>query len=127
MSRGTWLRPLRIKYHLRGYNGIHPGGILSFRYPDLTYIQRESLPFTDKEGSLLHYISDVGHCTYLYSHGAFLWSLEKHLPDVALMIFYHGEVAWTSVYKFHDWSVGSGGSLPTTDYKSPQVPVQDSS
>ncbi|KAL6126364.1 hypothetical protein ACLB2K_074415 [Fragaria x ananassa] len=62
----------------------------------------------DKEGSLLHYISDVGYCTYLYSHGVFLWNLEKHLPDVALMIFHHGEVAWTSVYKFHDWSMGSG-------------------
>ncbi|KAL6187922.1 hypothetical protein ACLB2K_039317 [Fragaria x ananassa] len=89
MPRGTWLRPLRIKYRLWGYNGIHP----------------------DKEGSLLHYISDVGHNTYLYSHGAFLWSLEKHLPDVALMIFHHGEVVWTSVYKFHDWSMGSGGCL----------------
>ncbi|KAL6197946.1 hypothetical protein ACLB2K_027738 [Fragaria x ananassa] len=32
------------------------------------------------------------------------------------MIFHHGEVAWTSVYKFHDWSMGKGGSLLTTDY-----------
>ncbi|KAL6135028.1 hypothetical protein ACLB2K_067256 [Fragaria x ananassa] len=62
----------------------------------------------DKEGSLLHYVSDVGHNTYLYSHGAFLWSLEKHLLDVALTIFHHGEVVWTSVYKFHDWSMGRG-------------------
>ncbi|KAL6141498.1 hypothetical protein ACLB2K_059786 [Fragaria x ananassa] len=69
----------------------------------------------DKEGSLLHYVSDVGHNAYLYSHGAFLWSLEKHLPDVALMIFHHGEVAWTSVYKFHDWSMGRGDSLLNTD------------
>ncbi|KAL6189550.1 hypothetical protein ACLB2K_040937 [Fragaria x ananassa] len=46
---------------------------------------------------------------YLYSHGAFLWSLEKHLPDVALMIFHHGEVGGMSVYKFHDWSMGRGG------------------
>ncbi|KAL6208320.1 hypothetical protein ACLB2K_019271 [Fragaria x ananassa] len=86
-----------------------------------------SLPFIDKEGSLFHYTSDVGINTYLYSHGAFLWSLEKHIPDVALMIFHHDEVTWTSVYKFHDWSMDSGGSLPTTDYKSPQVPVQDTS
>ena len=58
----------------------------------------------------------MGQNAHLYSHGAFLWSLEKHLPDVALMIFHHGEVAWTSVYKFHDWSMGRGGSLLTTDY-----------
>ncbi|KAL6138897.1 hypothetical protein ACLB2K_064176 [Fragaria x ananassa] len=33
------------------------------------------------------------------------------------MIFHHGEVAWTSVYKFHDWSMSRGDSLPTTDNK----------
>ncbi len=54
--------------------------------------------------------------THLSYHGAFLWSLEKHLPDVVPMIFHHGEVAWTSVYKFHDWSMGREGSLLTTDY-----------
>ena len=86
-----------------------------------------SLPFIAKEGSLLLHVSDVGLTIHISYHGAFLWSLEEHLPDVVPMIFHHGEVAWTSVYKFHDWSMGSGGSLPTTDYKSPQVPVQDTS
>ncbi|KAL6208650.1 hypothetical protein ACLB2K_019597 [Fragaria x ananassa] len=49
---------------------------------------------------------------HLYSHGAFLWSLEKHLPDVVPMIFHHGEVTWTSVYKFHDWSMGGEDEKP---------------
>ncbi|KAL6195451.1 hypothetical protein ACLB2K_031070 [Fragaria x ananassa] len=67
---------------------------------------RGSLPFIDKEGFLLHYISDVGQTVHLYSHGVFLWSLEEHIPVAALMIFLHGEVGGMSVYKFHDWSMG---------------------
>ncbi|KAL6178622.1 hypothetical protein ACLB2K_050140 [Fragaria x ananassa] len=65
-----------------------------------------SLPFIAKEGSLTLYFSDVGLITHIYSLGVFLWSLEKQLPVAALMILHHGEVAWTSIYKFHDWSMG---------------------
>ncbi|KAL6185239.1 hypothetical protein ACLB2K_041373 [Fragaria x ananassa] len=79
--------------------------------PDISspLFYRGSLPFIDKEGSLLHYISDVGQTAHLYSHGAFLQSLEEHLPIAALMIFLHGEVGGMSVYKFHDWSMGEEG------------------
>ena len=63
----------------------------------------------------------------MYSPDVFLWSLEKHLPVAALMILHYGEVAYMSVYKFHDWSMGRGGSLLNTDNKSPQVPIQDMS
>ena len=70
-----------------------------------------SLPFIAKEGSLFLHTSDVRLIIHLYSYGAFLWSLEKHLPDVALMIFHHGEVGGMSVYKFHDWSMGGEDSL----------------
>ena len=75
-----------------------------------------SLPFIVKEGSLTYYVSDVGPTTHISSYDAFLWSLGEHLLDVAWIIFHHGEVAWMSIYKFHDWFMGGEGSyqLPTT-------------
>ncbi|KAL6225842.1 hypothetical protein ACLB2K_004691 [Fragaria x ananassa] len=60
------------------------GGILSFI--QILYLEG-SLPFIAKEGSLTYYISDVGQTAYLYSHGAFLWSLKKHIPDVAMILW----------------------------------------
>ena len=81
-----------------------------------SFVHMGSLPFIAKEGSLTYYVSDVGQTIHNYYQGVFLWSLEEHLPDVVWMIFHHGEVAWMSVYKFHDWSMGGEGSfqLPTT-------------
>ncbi|KAL6222933.1 hypothetical protein ACLB2K_006323 [Fragaria x ananassa] len=75
-------------------------GCLSPRIAELLAI------LIDKEGFLLHYVSDVGQNAHNYYHDAFLWSLEEHLPVAALMIFHHGEVGGMSVYKFHDWSMG---------------------
>ncbi len=93
----------------------------------MSFLHRGSLHFIDKEGFLLLHITDVGLTIHLSYYGAFLWSLEKHLPDVVSMIFHHGDVGGMSVYKFHNWSMGEEGSLLTTDNKFPQVPAQDMS
>ena len=131
-------RPLGLQEHPSippGRNGGGRGSIIyihsicgeSESESSIFFLHRGSLPFIDKEGFLLLHITDVGLTKNLSYYGAFLWSLEKHLPDVVPMIFHHDEVVWTSVYKFHDWSMGRGGSLLTTDYKSPQVSVQNTS
>ena len=88
-------------------------------------LHRGNLHFIAKECSIFLHTSDVGLTIHLHSHGTFLWSLEKHLPVDALMILHYGEVAYMSVYKFHDWSMGGEGSLLTADYKSPQVRTQE--
>ncbi|KAL6133314.1 hypothetical protein ACLB2K_065551 [Fragaria x ananassa] len=113
--------------------GVTNGGVYPSRGVEcisdiyIPLLHRGSLPFIAKEGSLFLHTSDVGLTIHLHSHGTFLWSLEKHLPGVVPMIFHHGEVAWTSVYKFHDRSMGGEDSFLTTDYKSPHVLVQDTS
>ncbi|KAL6185657.1 hypothetical protein ACLB2K_041787 [Fragaria x ananassa] len=105
MPRGTWLRPLIINYHAFG-------------------VTMASIPRGGTRAFISRGVECYNWTAHLYSHGAFLWSLEKHLPDVAPMIFHHGEVAWTSVYKFHDLSLGGEGSFLTTDYKSPKFPFK---
>ena len=65
------------------------------------FLHMRSLPFIAKEGSFVLYVSNVGLITHIYSHGVLLWSLEKHLPVVALSIFHHGEIAQMLVYQMY--------------------------
>ncbi|KAL6198929.1 hypothetical protein ACLB2K_028717 [Fragaria x ananassa] len=104
------------------YNSFHPArgtrgtvqrGGIQLIYSTARGVEYYLPPYISRGGIL----SPSQECTIILYHGAFLWSLEEHLPVAALMIFHHGEVGGMLVYKFHDWSMG-GGERP---HPAPQI------